>query len=169
MSEGARRKTLYLVRHAKAALAETPDGDHQRPLKGRGPKDAADLGRWMQENMHVPQLVLSSDSTRTWQTWQAMVPAFQTPIDTRFTRYLYLASREALLALFARLPESVERVMILGHNNGLEDLASFLTGTETTMKTGSLVALSVEGDWASLGEGAPVTVLAEGRFAVAEG
>src|SRR6202012_3277470 len=62
-----------LLRHAKSA---TPDGvdDADRPLAGRGRRDAPVAGRGVRE--HVPRLaaVVCSPALRTLQTWQLVAP-----------------------------------------------------------------------------------------------
>ncbi|WP_443080564.1 SixA phosphatase family protein [Streptomyces sp. PTD5-9] len=64
--EGERR--LIVLRHAKSAW---PEGvpDHERPLAGRGRRDAPAAGRRLYEAGYTPDLVVCSTARRTRETW----------------------------------------------------------------------------------------------------
>lgn len=64
--DGERR--LIVLRHAKSAW---PEGvpDHERPLAGRGRRDAPAAGRRLYEAGYTPDLVVCSTARRTRETW----------------------------------------------------------------------------------------------------
>ena len=49
------------------------------------------------------------------------------------------------------LPDDIETVAIVGHNPGIQDLASLLTGEWTPMPTSALAVITVAGSWATAG------------------
>ena len=57
-----------LLRHAKSAWPDVPD--HDRPLAGRGRRNAPVMGRWLRTNGYVPDQVLCSTARRARETWQ---------------------------------------------------------------------------------------------------
>ena len=113
---------LVLLRHAKSSWKhELPD--HERPLSGRGRRDAPVVGQRIAEAGFSPDLVLSSDSTRTRQTWARMKDALGDP-PVRWLPEFYLADPTTIFGKLAELdgPETVPgTVVVLGHNPGWED------------------------------------------------
>ena len=67
-SEVTNRRTLVPVRHAKSSWDYDVD-DHERPLSGRGRRDAEALGQLLSQRSLRPDLVFCSTATRTRQTW----------------------------------------------------------------------------------------------------
>ncbi|MFK0293496.1 SixA phosphatase family protein [Streptomyces sp. NPDC090442] len=65
---GSAHTRLIVLRHAKSAW---PEGvpDHERPLAGRGRRDAPAAGRWLWQQHCAPDVVLCSTSRRTRETW----------------------------------------------------------------------------------------------------
>lgn len=121
-------RLLLLLRHAKAAR-EAREGDEARPLDDRGRSAAAVVGRWLAEQQKLqPRLVLASSAQRTRETWDAVATELTSKIPVRFHHRLYLASPESILAVVADAPKDAERLMVVGHNPGIHELARHLVG-----------------------------------------
>lgn len=159
-------RCLVLLRHAKA---ESPQGvaDEQRPLSARGQADARAAGGWLatqQAPELVPELVLCSPAKRTRQTWHAVaagLPAGTEPV-VRYERQLYLGDPDSLLALVREVEDEVRRVLLIGHNPTLSQLAFALDpdgGLDSDgLRTCGLTVHQVEGSWSDCGpRRAPVT------------
>ncbi len=82
----------------------------------------------MQEAGHVPEHVLCSTSTRTRQTLDAVLSEFEAEPSIDFEEALYLAGPGEMLDLVQSLPDTVESVLLVGHNPGTEMLAAALSG-----------------------------------------
>lgn len=149
MSASASRR-LFLVRHALTQPDEVRRSDHSRTLSTKGVRDSVELGFEMTGHGFTPDLVIGSDATRTWQTWQHMIGAFGRPVDARFTNYLYLCSGADMRALLRRLPDTLTSVMLLAHNPGLEALVELVSGENVSLEPGELVALEFSGSWKDL-------------------
>ncbi len=121
-------RLLLLLRHAKAAQ-KAPDGtDHSRPLDERGRYAAAVMGRWLVSHSRiVPELVLCSTAVRTQETLEIANAQGLTAM-ARIERELYLAEPAAILGSIAKVPNAIERVMVIGHNPGIHELARALVG-----------------------------------------
>lgn len=145
-------KRLILMRHAKSSWSSDADNDHARPLNNRGRRDAPRIAHHLCARAWTPQLVLSSDATRTRETWALMEPVFHehdiTP-SVHYTRALYHAGykqvRQEAAALADRLA-SVETILVLGHNPGWEKMLYKLCGQSHRVTTANAALLSHSGD-----------------------
>jgi phosphohistidine phosphatase len=139
--------TLVLLRHAKS---DYPDGvgDHERPLADRGRREAPLAGSWLAERVRTFDLALVSTARRAQQTWQA-VSASVAADEVRDDDELYLASSADLLTIVRQLPGGAQSVLVVGHNEGLEELATLLSGVPVTLKTSTFAVLRGEAPWAN--------------------
>lgn len=107
----------------------------------------------MRERSLIPDLVLCSPAERARQTWELVAPVLGATPEVRFDRRLYLASEEELLARVRAAPDGARRVLLVGHNPGLENLTGLLVASGPRRKiarlrskfpTGALAALRFE-------------------------
>ena len=127
MTESMGRE-LVLLRHAKSAWPDLPD--HERPLAGRGRRDAPVMGRWLRTAGHVPDRVLCSTARRTRETWQLAQPELGTAPPVSFEDRVYEASAAQLLDLARNAQSAVKTLLIVGHAPGIPDLALMLAGAD---------------------------------------
>lgn len=106
-------KRLILMRHAKSSWDDPRQDDHARPLNGRGRVSARVLGDWLRAQGYLPDLALSSSSTRTRETFAGLKIA----CDAQFLDTLYHAGPEQMLKVL-REAEG-DTVLMLGHNPGI--------------------------------------------------
>ena len=138
-------KELLLLRHAKSSWDDPRLADHQRPLNARGRRDAPRMGALMNELQLLPEAILSSDSARTHETVERFLGAAGGEIPATFLPELYHASAGALLAA-ARNAPGVDRVMLVAHNPGMEDLQEILSGSYEPFPTAAIAAFRLELD-----------------------
>jgi phosphohistidine phosphatase len=117
-------KRLYLLRHAKAVTADPALDDHARELTVRGMHDASAVARYVRKNGFEPQLLLASTSARTRQTAELVLREIEAEVEYRET--LYLAQPGKILAQIQAAPQGISDLMVIGHNPGLEELATRL-------------------------------------------
>jgi phosphohistidine phosphatase len=146
-------KTLLILRHAKSSWSEGGLADHDRPLNARGKVDAPRMGRLLRREGLTPELILSSTAERAVATAELVAQASGYENEIRTTRHLYHAGPETYLEQLQRLPDEYGRVMVVGHNPGMEELIDQLTGSGEAMPTAALaqVELPIE-QWAGLDE-----------------
>jgi len=125
-------KRLLLLRHAKAE-AHSAD-DRQRALIDRGRKDAVRMGRFLREEHSVPDLVLCSDSKRTRETLELLLPELGVKPQVQFLHELYLAEPELILAVIRGAADKFRAAMVVGHNPGLEQCALVLASVPLEKK-----------------------------------
>src|ERR1700730_12730969 len=139
-------KTLLLLRHAKSSWKDSTLADHERPLNGRG-RGAAELVRSFLERKKLrTELVLSTSAVRTRQTVEKIFAGAAPAPDICYDDALYLASAEKLLEVISALEDARDRVLLVGHNPGLEELFFRLTGLDERFPTATLanIVLNIE-------------------------
>lgn len=146
-------RTLVVLRHAKAAR-QPSQRDADRPLTGRGRRDAAAAGRWLRESGLAPDVVLCSAAVRTTQTWEhvrAALGAAGERAAASFSLRLYQACADELLQAIREAPDSARVVLAVGHNPAAAQLAADLTGQEgLPFPTAALAVIAFSGSWAGL-------------------
>ncbi len=131
-------KTLLLMRHAKSSWKDHDLEDHLRPLNKRGKKDAPMMGLLLREKELVPQEILSSTAERARQTADAVVETSGYTGNIQYLESFYLGEPENYLDVLRFLPDEIERIMIIGHNPGLEGLLQILTGGMEPLSTAAI-------------------------------
>lgn len=124
-------KTLTLLRHAKSGWDDTVSRDFDRPLNPRGRKAARTIGFEMKARGLGFDLVLASPARRVIETLEEVAVSYG-PLDARYDERLYLASAATLLDMVRTAPDQVERLLLVGHNPGLEEIALILSSRDGT-------------------------------------
>ncbi len=120
-------KTLYIVRHAKSSWDDPIIDDFDRPLNGRGEKDAPRMGERMNERGIAPDLIISSPAARALGTARLIAKSLGYPEgNVQQDRSIYHAGTEALLRVIRQAGDKNEIIMIVGHNPGLTEFANDL-------------------------------------------
>jgi len=122
-------KRLLLLRHAKSSWSDPRQADFDRPLNPRGKKACERMGPFLRARIRPPDCILCSPAVRTRETWERIAPmtGWSNP-ELRFETGLYAASTAAIRDILAALPDTVESVLVIGHNPALQDLAISLIG-----------------------------------------
>jgi phosphohistidine phosphatase len=145
-------RTLILLRHAKSAWPQdTPDA--ARPLAGRGRRDAPAVGRWLRERTPKIDLVVCSPAVRAVQTWDLAAAQLDAIPQVRYDEWLYGASAQDLLSATQELPHKASTAVLVGHNPGLEDFLTLLTGVAEPLKTSAIAVITTPGSWERAGPG----------------
>jgi phosphohistidine phosphatase len=147
MADSPPHRRLVLLRHAKSAW---PDGvpDPQRPLNGRGRRDALAAGRWLGEYIDRLGAVVCSPARRARETWALVASGLDDPPSPTIDERIYAAPPDALLAVVRDLPDDAGTVLLIGHNPAVADLVDLLSGEDREMRTASIAVLSWDGSWA---------------------
>ncbi len=144
-------KTLLILRHAKSDWGNSQLSDHDRPLNDRGKYDAPRMGAWLKQQEMVPELIISSTAERALTTAEMVALACDFEGELRTMRDFYLASPPEYIEVLNELPGSYERVMIVGHNPGMEEMWALLTEQERPVTTanGAVIELPIS-SWGEL-------------------
>lgn len=134
----AAMKTLLVLRHAKADSEEPRGSDHDRALTKKGAKAARRMGELLREKHLVPDLVLSSTAERARTTAELAAREAGYQANVELVSELYLAEPPAYFDTLRRLGNEADRVLVVGHNPGIETLIFRLTGEAENMPTAAL-------------------------------
>lgn len=141
-------RELILLRHAHAEPLLDGQADLDRPLSSEGQAEAEAAGAWLKDKRLVPDRALCSPSRRTRETLEAVLAAVGY-VDQRLDEGIYEASAGTLAAL-ADQHREVERLLLVGHNPGLERLAALMhsgqSGDYRGMPPGSIAVLRLPAD-----------------------
>jgi phosphohistidine phosphatase len=137
-------KTLLLLRHAKSSWDDDSVPDHDRPLNRRGKKTAPIMGRLIQSEGLTPDRILSSTAVRARKTAEAVARACKIRDRLELVEGLYLATAGSILEeVRGRAREPHARVLLVGHNPGMEDLVEILAGRRERFPTAALAAFEI--------------------------
>lgn len=118
-------RELILLRHAHAEPAGPGMSDPDRALSMEGLAEAEAAGRWLAARGLVPDRVLVSPARRTRETLERVLAAVGYA-DTRTEPRIYEATPGTLIAL-ADEHRDAGRLLLVGHNPGLEHLAALMS------------------------------------------
>lgn len=137
-------RELILLRHAHAEPSPPGQSDFDRPLSPLGVSEAESAGRWLIEHRLIPDRALYSPARRTRETLEAVL-GVTGDVEQRLEESIYEATAGTLIAL-ADAHRDVDRLLLLGHNPGLERLAALLHSGSSSeyrgMPPGSVAVLA---------------------------
>jgi phosphohistidine phosphatase len=113
-------KRVLLMRHAKSSWDNHLHSDHERPLNERGKLDAPNMAKYIVEKGFLPELMLVSDSVRTRETRELIMP-FLPAIPTQFSPPLYMASVHTIIDHIKNTDNLLDTVLVLAHNPGITE------------------------------------------------
>ena len=141
-------RELILLRHAHAESPQTGQADFDRPLSDEGLAEADAVATWLRDKALVPDRVLCSPARRTRETLDAVIEVVGN-LDKRLEPSIYEAMPGTLAGLVDQHRDA-ERLLLVGHNPGLERLVALLhsgqSGDYRGMPPGAVAVLSLPAD-----------------------
>lgn len=139
-------KTLFLLRHSDAVNSDY-FSDFERRLTETGTQRAIHLGATVKNN--DLDYILCSPAKRTKETLAALnfenVPVLEIPS-------LYLANLQDIKDELIKISNSIDSLLLIGHNNGISELASYLLGENILLSTCQFVEIQLQIiDWNHIG------------------
>jgi len=147
-------KILYLVRHAKSSWENRNISDFERSLNDRGKRDAPFMAGILKEKKINIDLIISSSAVRAFKT--AKIFARELEIEEKeiiTNENIYEADRKDLLKILIVANDSINNLMLFGHNPGLTYLSNYLCDYEIdNIPTCGIVCMQLDFDsWKYLG------------------
>ena len=150
-------RELLLLRHGKSDWSTGVD-DYHRPLVDRGKRGAQRIGVWLAQQRLIPDLIVSSPAERALVTAQKACKAMGSgDAGILQDRRIYMAGVDELLEVLGDCPQDAARVMLVGHNPGLEDVLVWLASPGVPvpedgklLPTATLARLQMPADWQTL-------------------
>lgn len=154
-------RTLFLLRHAKSDWADPGASDFERPLNPRGREAARAMGRELRRRGLAADCILASPAARVVETLAELADGYGGRMEVDYDPRLYLAPAETLLDLIRGAGEAHRRLLVVGHNPGMEQLALLLSRAgalrdqvAAKYPTGALAQISLPAaHWRDVGQG----------------
>ncbi|HSI89906.1 MAG TPA: histidine phosphatase family protein [Adhaeribacter sp.] len=139
-------KTLYLMRHAKSSWDFPELRDHDRPLNKRGRQDAPLMGQQLLSRDVQPDLILTSTAVRALSTATLVAKELGYEMEKLQTESrIYGAEKRELLQLIKEVPDQIDKLLFVGHNFPISELANLLSPEAVPeMPTAGVVGLRFE-------------------------
>lgn len=131
---------LFVLRHGQAVNASQNVKDFDKQLAEDGILQAIKIGDFLKE-IEINQIICSS-AIRTSET-EAIVNEFLKVDDVIYVDELYLASSEVIKNTICNLATE-QNILYIGHNFGISDFVSELSGQTINMTTCMLVELDIQ-------------------------
>ena len=144
---------LYLLRHAKADPWSPLGNDFSRALSLKGTRHAQVVSNWAVDTLQPPDTVFCSPAKRTRETLAPFLSHWpQLLANTDYVDSMYGASLNLLLTLAEDAFSYGERLLMVGHNPGFEDmLIKVLQQKQAAriqkMATGTLAVIEFPGEF----------------------
>lgn len=120
-------KQLLLLRHAKSSWTDDTTPDFARPLAPRGERDAPAMGERLANLGIAVAHIVSSPALRARRTAELVAAALgYAADDIQLVPELYLAVPRTILDVIARQIDTLDSLLVVGHNPGLTELANGL-------------------------------------------
>ena len=149
-------KKLLLMRHAKSSWKDISLNDHQRPLNKRGKRDAPNMGKYLQEQGLVLDLILCSTAKRARTTVKRFLREYDLKGEVFYVDDLYHASFETYFSLLNQLPVDIDTVMIVGHNPEMDYFLEMVCDVYEHLPTATIAVLEFPIEqWSELNEVTP--------------
>ncbi len=154
-------KELIIVRHAKSDWGDSSVDDHDRTLNHRGESDAPRMAELLNEKLSTDELrvdvIISSSAQRAKTTAMIFARALNfSEAEVQIKQSGYLASAHEWLRIISDVDENAQRVIIFGHNPGLEVLADRLlrpSDSVGALPTCAVVRIQLDVEfWGAIGE-----------------
>lgn len=154
-------RELLILRHGKSEKNRDVD-DYHRSLDDHGKRAAQRIGVWLAQQALLPDLVMTSPALRALGTAQTCCKVMGLDAQQiQRNKPIYLASLSVLKEQLARCPPESRRVMLVGHNPGLEKLLNYLCAKTKDLPekgqllpTAALARLAMPDDWSDIPRGA---------------
>lgn len=145
---------LIILRHGKSDW-DNNETDFDRPITDRGKRGAQHIGVWLAQNKLNPDMVISSPAERARLTAQKMMKAMgETDHYIVYDKRIYEATLNDLLDVLSCISKDTKRVILVGHNPGLEQLLLYLCDKKIVLPddgkllaTATLAHLSLSCQW----------------------
>ncbi len=151
-------QSLYILRHAKAVTWTPSADDFARELQPVGWQQAKNIAEWICQHLELPDCILCSPSQRTRETLTPLLSMQQELATvTNFLPQIYHSSLHTLQAALDAAFAEFDRVLIVGHNPGLEVLVTELIHRMyypdfDRLPTGTLAVIDFADGW-EMGQG----------------
>ncbi len=132
-------KTISFIRHTKASNDSRYKTDFDREISERGIEKISNLANVLLAKKIFPELIICSPSVRTTQTAELLIKSLNL-LKTKliFEKKLYTGSSSDYLNSLYAYDDSLNSIMIIGHNPSISEAAFEFDSSIEMMKTAQI-------------------------------
>jgi len=140
-------KKITLLRHGDSLFQDSSTNDWSRPLSPEGEIECHDVAKFIKDCHPLPSKIISSNARRTIETVKILLEKNKWDSEIlNVDKELYLASANLLTEKIQSQSESINDLIIVGHNPGLSELSSSLLKQSIYLPTSGCVSLNINLD-----------------------
>lgn len=139
-------KKLYIVRHTQKTDETNQIDDYDKELSQDGINIAKKIAEKFAKENPTIDLIVSSPAKRTKMTADIFANALKYNKSIMFNEVLYLAFVNELLETISYTFDTVESMVLVGHNPSLTALALVLVGFKEKFEMGAIMEINFDCD-----------------------
>ena len=139
-------KKLYIVRHAQKEDEQIERDDYDRVLSPKGINDAKNMAQQFASKNLPVDLIVSSPALRTKKTAEIFAEALNYKKTIMLNEVLYMAFVNELLETISYTFDTVDSMLLVGHNPSLTALAITLVGFKEKFQMGAVMEIDFDCD-----------------------
>lgn len=120
-------KTLYILRHGQKNSTNPDDYDYDIKLSNKGIEDSKLIGKKLFEEGIKPDLIVSSPAFRAKTTAEIVAKELKYNKNIMYNEVIYQAFLNEIIETITYTFDTVDTLMIIGHNPALTALAITFT------------------------------------------
>ncbi len=137
-------KTLYIMRHTQKDESNPEQYDYDVELTQKGLKDSQIIAQKLKDNSILPDLIVSSPAMRTRQTAEIVAKTLKYRKNIMYNEVIYQAFVNEIVESITYTFDTVDSLLIIGHNPSLTALAITFTEFKEEIKMGSIVKIEFD-------------------------
>ena len=139
-------KKLYIVRHAQKEDVQIGRDDYDRELSPEGEKEAKLIAQnFASKNLPV-DLIVASPAIRTKKTAEIFAEALKYKKTIMLNEVLYMAFVNELLETISYTNDTIDSMLLVGHNPSLTAFAITLVGFKEKVEMGAVMEIDFDCD-----------------------
>ncbi|WP_072681457.1 histidine phosphatase family protein [Arcobacter sp. LA11] len=144
-------KTLYIMRHAQKDESKPEQYDYDVELTQKGLEDCEKIAQKLKDRRITPDLIVASPAIRTRQTAEIVAKTLDYLKNIMYNEVIYQAFVNEIIESITYTFDTVDSLMIIGHNPALTALAITFTEFREEIKMGSIVKIEFDCDsWTAI-------------------
>ena len=137
-------KKLYIVRHTNKAEKKQGQDDYDRELSQKGLDQARQIASNLSRTISSTDLIVSSPAIRTKQTAEIFAEVLEYNKSIMYNEVLYMAFVNELIETISYTFDTVENMILIGHNPSLTALAITLVDFKEKFEIGGIMEIEFD-------------------------
>ena len=134
-------KKLYIIRHSQKAQEKFGQDDYDRELSPEGIIEAKVMARILKNKNISTDLIVSSPAIRTKQTAEIYAEELNYDKSIMYNEVLYMAFVNELMETISYTFDTVDTMVLIGHNPSLTALAITLVEFKEKFPMGGIMEI----------------------------